>query len=218
MYKPELEVQSSSVGDGRAPLQQQQQQPSLLSIIEEDEEGEDEDGDEDASSTVDVNASLNELPQCFSHFSYEFSGQRSLVCDLQGVWNATDGFVLTDPVIHYQSRRGTRRHKNGGTDKGAQGAFSFFKSHVCGDMCTRLGLAPADMAALAADANEEARMCVVCMELPRATRFGPCRHASCCASCASILLQRDNRCPICREHISAIIEQGPQIAAQMTLQ
>ena len=36
----------------------------------------------------------------------------------QGVWNSVDGFSMTDPVIHYvSSRKGSKRHRNGGTDK-----------------------------------------------------------------------------------------------------
>eukprot|EP00961_Rhodomonas_salina_P085684 1150937-Rhodomonas_salina.1 len=41
------------------------------------------------------------VPQCFAHFSHSVTDGRQLVCDLQGTWNATEGFVLTDPVIHY---------------------------------------------------------------------------------------------------------------------
>ena len=204
---------SAAVGEGGGPSAAAQQ-ASLLSIIEEDEHDE----DDEPAPTVDVNASFHDVPQCFSHFTYETSGGRSLVCDLQGVWNAADGFVLTDPVIHHVSRYGTRRHKNGGTDKGAQGVLSFFRSHTCGDLCRRLGLTTPDMARLAADANEEARMCLVCMNEPRATRFGPCRHASCCVSCANTLMQAGHRCPICREAITTIIERGAHIALQLTHQ
>ena len=38
------------------------------------------------------------VPQAFSHFTYIVSEKRKLVCDLQGVYNEVDGFVLTDPV------------------------------------------------------------------------------------------------------------------------
>jgi hypothetical protein len=40
----------------------------------------------------------NHAPQAFSHFTYVNSDKRKLVCDLQGVWNEVDGYVLTDPV------------------------------------------------------------------------------------------------------------------------
>ena len=67
----------------------------------------------------------------------------------QGVWNAADGFVLTDPVIH--TTHGRRRRAatvdpagrcNGKTDKGAEGVRLFFASHRCNALCRRLGLRP----------------------------------------------------------------------------
>ena len=57
----------------------------------------------------------------------------------QGVWNADDGFMLTDPVVHYVSSTG-KRHKNGATDRGKEGVQNFFKTHKCGPLCKRLGL------------------------------------------------------------------------------
>jgi hypothetical protein len=59
----------------------------------------------------------------------------------------------------------------------------------------------------------------ICMDQPRGTRFGPCRHASCCESCAERLLTDfQARCPICRERVVTILERGPQVAMQLTLQ
>jgi hypothetical protein len=98
----------------------------LGGIFEDDEE--DEDGD-----AIDV----NDVPQAFSHFSYEMSRGKQLVCDLQGVWNSSDGFVLTDPVVHYVSSSG-KRHKNGATDKGQEGVKRFFRTHKCGALCKRM--------------------------------------------------------------------------------
>ena len=192
-------------------------QSSVLGAICEEEEEEDDNEDEDDEATIDVNLVLDELPQCFSHFSYEHTQERTLVCDLQGVWNASDGFVLTDPVLHHISKKGSRRHKNGGTDKGAQGVLSFFKTHTCGQLCRQLGLKAPDLADLAKAANEEARLCLICLDRPRATRFGPCRHASCCEECASRLVASRERCPICRAPITDVIERGVQVAMQPTL-
>jgi hypothetical protein len=55
---------------------------------------------------------------------------------LQGVWNSTDGFTFTDPVIHHVS--GSKL--NGATDKGQPGMRAFFRTHVCNDLCRRLRL------------------------------------------------------------------------------
>jgi len=80
-----------------------------------------------------------DIPQAFSHFTHTLTQGKKLVCDLQGVWNSTDGFVFTDPVIHYNSSSG-RNHRNGATDKGFEGMKKFFKTHRCNTFCKRLGL------------------------------------------------------------------------------
>jgi len=103
---------------------------SMALLEEEDEE------DEEAScATIDV----SEVLQAFSHFSYECSKGKQLVCDLQGVWNPNDGFVLTDPVVHYVSSHG-QRHKNGATDKGLEGVKRFFNTHKCNALCAKMKL------------------------------------------------------------------------------
>ena len=98
----------------------------LAALVEEDE---------DEDEAIDV----NDVPQAFSHFSYESSRGKQLVCDLQGVWNTHDGFVLTDPVVHYVSSTG-KRHKNGATDKGLEGVRRFFATHKCCALCKRMAL------------------------------------------------------------------------------
>ena len=77
------------------------------------------------------------VPQAFSHFSYEHSCGKQLVCDLQGVWNPEDGFVLTDPVVHNISSTG-HKHENGATDKGVDGVKRFFQTHKCGPLCSKM--------------------------------------------------------------------------------
>ena len=65
------------------------------------------------------------------------------------MWNADDGFVFTDPVIHTAAGRRRagappRRGANGRTDKGEEGVRLFFATHACGALCRRLGLPRAD--------------------------------------------------------------------------
>ena len=49
------------------------------------------------------------------------------------------------------------------------------------------------------------RECVICMDAPRSTRFGPCGHSQCCEPCARELLRRDEqRCPSCRNAIREV--------------
>jgi hypothetical protein len=97
------------------------------------EEDEDDDEDEEGDGAI---ALLNQVPQCFSHFTYDCTAGKKLVCDLQGVWNKVDGFTLTDPVFHSTKHK----HKNGMTDKHEEGIRKFFETHKCGELCRRLGL------------------------------------------------------------------------------
>lgn len=101
-----------------------------MSVLEESEEEEEE---------VSTPIELNNIPQAFSHFTYERSMGKQLVCDLQGVWNPEDGFMLTDPVVHYVCPMG-KKHKNGATDKGLDGVKKFFATHKCNVLCEKMGL------------------------------------------------------------------------------
>jgi hypothetical protein len=66
-----------------------------------------------------------------------------MVVDLQGVLrtkeDGTREYLLTDPAIH---RRGTtvRLGDFGRTDRGEKGMKAFWKSHICTDACSLLGL------------------------------------------------------------------------------
>ena len=130
LVEPELDGKftkwNNNAGAVRAEVPLPTRVSELGGIIEEDEEDEEE-------------IEVNEVPQAFSHFSYEHSGGKQLVCDLQGVWNDEDGFVLTDPVVHYVSSTG-KRHTNGATDKGLEGVKRFFRTHKCGTLCKRMQL------------------------------------------------------------------------------
>ena len=77
----------------------------------------------------------SELLQAFSHYSWVVSGRSLVICDLQGIELGTSRVTLTDPAIHSTSG-GTYGH----TDLGNPGMQSFFKTHVCGWVCTEMGL------------------------------------------------------------------------------
>jgi hypothetical protein len=63
----------------------------LGAIYEEDEEEEEKD---------EPDVTENDVIQAFSHFTLRLTRGQRLVVDLQGVYNPTDGFTLTDPAIH----------------------------------------------------------------------------------------------------------------------
>ena len=128
---------------------------NLGAIVEEDEEGEEssdeehvpeEDGrDLQRASAMDhhrgVKFSVEDIPQAFSCFSYKYSKHKYLVCDLQGVLDQTRSppcFELTDPVIHYKSKKG-RKNVFGRTDRGEEGMNKFFATHKCSELCEALG-------------------------------------------------------------------------------
>ncbi|ORY14955.1 hypothetical protein BCR34DRAFT_672355 [Clohesyomyces aquaticus] len=73
-----------------------------------------------------------EAAQAFSHFTFERSRGRFLVSDIQGV-----GRILTDPAIHTRDRH---RFKLAGTNLNTEGFKLFFLTHVCNDVCRKLGL------------------------------------------------------------------------------
>jgi len=134
LVEPELDGKftkwNNNAGEIRGQTSAQGKVPGLGDIPGLGEMGflEEEDSDEDDDEIGAIQ--IDDIPQAFSHFSYEHSRGRQLVCDLQGVWNADDGFVLTDPVIHHVSSKG-RRYLNGATDKGEAGVKKFFETHVC---------------------------------------------------------------------------------------
>ena len=101
---------------------------------EEDEDSEDEgEGEQDGEPIC-----LADIPQAFSHFTYRFTRRKLLVCDLQGVLSGTPPlFELTDPVIHFRSRRG-KKNVFERTDRGHKGIHDFFRTHKCGSLCRML--------------------------------------------------------------------------------
>jgi Alpha-kinase family/von Willebrand factor type A domain len=125
-------------------------------VIEEgsEEESEDDESDEDpkevgpeeGDSRVD-NTAHSAYLQAFSHFSYVFTNKKILVCDLQGVYNTDTvppSFELTDPAIHYYSKKG-RRMVYGRTDKGKRGMDRFMKTHKCSELCQFVNLSKSNL-------------------------------------------------------------------------
>lgn len=124
-------------------LQEDTVQLNLDAIIEESEEENDDDSDYDGDSyeenTEDYKIDSLDVPQAFSHFTYRFTKRRLLVCDLQGVLNTDPPlFELTDPVIHFRSKKGYRNHLFGRTNRGRKGINDFFRTHTCTPLCRML--------------------------------------------------------------------------------
>ncbi|KAH9611333.1 hypothetical protein KSS87_005571 [Heliosperma pusillum] len=54
--------------------------------------------------------------------------------------------------------------------------------------------------------DEPGKECVICMTEPKNTAVIPCRHLCMCSDCAKELRLRSNKCPICRQPITELIE------------
>ncbi|XP_021750318.1 probable E3 ubiquitin-protein ligase LUL3 [Chenopodium quinoa] len=54
--------------------------------------------------------------------------------------------------------------------------------------------------------DEPGKECVICMTEPKTTAVMPCRHLCMCSECAKELGLQSNKCPICRQPITELIE------------
>ena len=102
-----------------------------------------EDGGSEKRRRACVDVLDSDVPQAFTHYTYFWSKRWKMVCDLQGVLNSSCTpplFELTDPCIHYESKRG-RKHVYGRADRGRKGMKEFFKTHKCNALCNALGFA-----------------------------------------------------------------------------
>jgi len=78
-----------------------------------------------------VNQSVDRnTPSCFSHFTYQASSHKILICDLQGV-----GDLYTDPQMHTYNGKGC-----GKGNMGKRGTDKFLSTHKCNAICTYLKL------------------------------------------------------------------------------
>ncbi|CAF1300183.1 unnamed protein product [Rotaria magnacalcarata] len=72
---------------------------------------------------------VTEEMAAFTHFTYNESRGRLIVCDLQGVKKSGGRFILTDPAICSLSQN------YGATDMGEEGIRAFFANHTCNYIC-----------------------------------------------------------------------------------
>merc|ERR1719313_2955185 len=79
----------------------------------------------------------------FSHWTYVHSGQKHLICDLQGHKGRPGGpkydgesyyYLFTDPAVLSTDKC------YGCTDLGQAGIEDWFTHHVCNDMCRNAGI------------------------------------------------------------------------------
>lgn len=71
----------------------------------------------------------------FCHWTWEYSSNNHMVCDLQGVYyTAGQKYILTDPAIHSQNG------EFGMTDLGQVGMYRVMNNHQCNAICNYLGL------------------------------------------------------------------------------
>jgi len=77
-----------------------------------------------------VNDEERSTPQAFSHFTYECSNHKLLVCDIQGVSDC-----YTDPQVHSAEGKGF-----GKGNMGLRGIEEFLRTHRCNAICRYLKL------------------------------------------------------------------------------
>ncbi|CAF1459585.1 unnamed protein product [Adineta ricciae] len=75
--------------------------------------------------------------QSFSHWTYQYTCGRLMVVDLQGVKTQDNGYLLTDPAIHFQN---LNRYREARTNLGTKGMREFFRTHICTEVCEKLEL------------------------------------------------------------------------------
>jgi hypothetical protein len=80
-----------------------------------------------------------DIPQAFSHFTYQFSKNTMLVVDVQGFRNNNaDTEYYTDPQIHSDPSL----KPFGKADMRSKGFDKFFETHFCNEVCRFLQLIP----------------------------------------------------------------------------
>eukprot|EP01068_Selenidium_serpulae_P010158 Selendium_serpulae@DN5397_c0_g1_i3.p1 len=54
--------------------------------------------------------------------------------------------------------------------------------------------------------SDDGRDCVICLTEKRTTAVLPCRHMCLCNGCADIMRMQSNKCPICRQNVTSLIQ------------
>ncbi|EFN57168.1 hypothetical protein CHLNCDRAFT_143545 [Chlorella variabilis] len=71
------------------------------------------------------------------------------------------------------------------------------------------------------DADNEERLCVICLVNERDTTVLPCRHMCMCHECAQELRKQTSKCPICRNQVESLLHikmyKGPKPLPQQAL-
>ncbi|KAL4425328.1 hypothetical protein ABPG75_009344 [Micractinium tetrahymenae] len=71
------------------------------------------------------------------------------------------------------------------------------------------------------DADNEERLCVICLVNERDTTVLPCRHMCMCHECAQELRKQTSKCPICRNQVESLLHikmyKGPKPAPQQAM-
>jgi len=82
---------------------------------------------------------IDPYPQALSHFSFVESKNAYLLTDVQGWETGRYHYILTDPALHTNDKKGVERIP-GGSDLGWKGIKNFFGKHRCNEICRLLDL------------------------------------------------------------------------------
>lgn len=76
--------------------------------------------------------------QAFSHWTFHETAGSMMIVDPQGVRASDENkYLLTDPAIHFED---LKRFREARTNLGGKGMKKFFRTHVCSELCEKLGL------------------------------------------------------------------------------
>ena len=100
----------------------------------------------------DILLSVDDIPSCFSHFSYQHTQGREMVTDIQGI-DASRGslrHIFTDPQMHTVPYCKTFGIGN----ISSRGMQNFLSTHICGHTCHSMGLNNGNYSGVWSDGSE----------------------------------------------------------------